>query len=96
MKKKYAPGWKQIKPKEPISVPALKEYLTKLFEDRQTQKSWSGITYHNGFWEDGSEYEYWVVNGTAMGRGGYEMFQKALQEQVKNLSDNDWKAHFKN
>ena len=85
MKKKYASNWRQIKPTEALNVNALKEYLTKIFEDRQVNKPWTGITYHTGFEEDGTEYEYWMVNGTMMGRGAYEYFCKALQEQAKSI-----------
>lgn len=38
-----------------------------------------GITYHHGFNEDGTEYEYWNINGTLTGRGGYEMFCNSMR-----------------
>lgn len=48
---------------------------------KKKNPSWKGITYHTGFWEDGTEYEYWNINGVVTGRGGYEMFCKALKDK---------------
>ena len=45
-----------------------------------------GITYHHGFNEDGTEYEYWNINGTLTGRGGYEMFCNSMREYINDMA----------
>lgn len=68
-----------------ISLKEIKDYLLKIFVERAKTQPWKGITYHTGFNEDGTEYEYWNINGSLTGRGGFEMFTKAVKElELKN------------
>lgn len=64
-----------------FSVEDLEDYLSEIFKKRIEEESWKGVTHHTGFWEDGTEYEYWMINGVMTGRGGYEMFCKALKDK---------------
>lgn len=83
MIKKSIRGFRKLHTEKPLTTESIKEYFLKIFEEKSKNTPWKGITYHTGFWEDGTEYEYWNINGMITGRGGYEMFCKALKEQCK-------------
>ena len=72
---------KDIPQTESLSLKKLEDFLKNIHKKRNPK--WKGVTYHTGFFEDGTEYEYWNINGIFTGRGGYELFNKALQEECK-------------
>ena len=78
-------SWKEIYPKEPISVEKLQEFLLGLFKEREsdTERPWKGIKHY--VWEEnGEQYSMWDINGTRTGDAGYELFCNAVREQAKN------------
>ena len=81
-----AKAMKEYDAKQPtISLKEIKDFLSNIFVERAKTQPWKGITYHTGFNEDGTEYEYWNINGSLTGRGGFEMFTKAVKElELKN------------
>lgn len=83
---KIAKGFRQLLKEDYHSEPLTLESLTECLKDAfktKVKEPWTGIQYYTGFLEDGTEYEYWVINGVMTGRGGYEMFLKEVRKQSK-------------
>lgn len=72
---------------EPLTTEALYKYLINIYKDRPKSK-WTGVQHYEGFFEDGTPYEYWVINGIMTGRGGYELFLKSLKDRGNNNCSN--------